>query len=40
VAGRYLALLIGNNTVMLDPGGSKTVYLGTNDCVSRVYPAS
>ncbi len=29
-----------NDTVKLDPGGSKTVYLHTEDCVSRVYPAS
>ena len=27
------------DTVMLDLGGSKTVYLGTNACVSRVYAA-
>jgi hypothetical protein len=26
-----------NDTVMLDPGGSKTVYLRTTACVSRVY---
>ena len=28
-----------NDTVLLDPGGSKTVYLGTNGCVFRVYAA-
>jgi len=28
-----------NNTVMLDPGGSKTAYLRTDDCVFRAYAA-